>query len=337
MTSPLVRFIERHQDDWDGPVYWLYPCDLEATLQGVRPLRGDRVWVDDCRFLGPLAALGIDAGIGLLPAELDTCAHIVIQYPRARAWFEAVLECAATAPPTATIWVMGHNRSGINSALPAMERVLARAEPDDHARHCVLLKGRPQREGRATAWPPAFTTWADAATGDLQVHSLPGVFSHGHLDAGTRILLQHLPPLRGRVMDMACGAGVLAAVAARQGATVTAVDASVLAVESAQATLAAASLKADIYLSDAWAAVKGTFDLVLCNPPFHQGSDVDITAASDMLGGAARHLSADGELWVVANAFLPYPKLLESHFGSVSSVASDGRFRVYRARSPRVS
>ncbi len=48
------------------------------------------------------------------------------------------------------------------------------------------------------------------AEGPLKVISLPGVFSHGRLDRGSALLLEHLDKLpSGHLLDFGCGAGVL--------------------------------------------------------------------------------------------------------------------------------
>ena len=55
-----------------------------------------------------------------------------------------------------------------------------------------------------------------------------GVFSHGHVDTGTLLLLQQAPPppARGQLLDLGCGAGPIALTLAKRspGATVWAVD-----------------------------------------------------------------------------------------------------------------
>lgn len=336
-ASPLIRFIDRHQDQWDGPVLWLYPSDLEATLHGVQADRGDRVWVEDCRFLAPLALAGVDAQIGLQVDGLQDARHIVIQFPRSKAWFDAIVQCARRGAQGADIWVIGHNRSGVKSAAALMEGHLVRVQEDDHARHCVMVHAQPVGPDAQAGWPPAAATWSIPEAGGLKVVSLPGVFSHGRLDSGTQLLIQHLPTLHGDVLDMACGAGVLAAVAARTGARVKACDASLLAVESTRATLQANGLAGEAFLSDAFAAVSGRFDAIVCNPPFHRGSAVDTEAAEAMLRDAALFLRPTGQLWVVANAFLPYQSVLDSAFAQVRTVANDGKFRVYCAQSPRAA
>ena len=47
-----------------------------------------------------------------------------------------------------------------------------------------------------------------------------GVFSRDGLDAGTRVLLEALPPLSGRVLDLGCGWGALGGVLAKKVADV---------------------------------------------------------------------------------------------------------------------
>ncbi|MDU1269213.1 MAG: 16S rRNA (guanine(1207)-N(2))-methyltransferase RsmC, partial [Escherichia coli] len=47
--------------------------------------------------------------------------------------------------------------------------------------------------------------------------------------------------------------------------------------------------------------------------------------------GAVRHLNSGGELRIVANAFLPYPDVLDETFGFHEVIAQTGRFKVYRA------
>ncbi|MNP78368.1 Ribosomal RNA small subunit methyltransferase C [compost metagenome] len=51
-----------------------------------------------------------------------------------------------------------------------------------------------------------------------------------------------------------------------------------------------------------------------------------------------KHLPIGGRLRIVANAFLPYPDILDATFGSHEVLAQNGRFKVYQAtvaRAPR--
>ncbi|MEO6570397.1 MAG: methyltransferase, partial [Ilumatobacteraceae bacterium] len=55
-----------------------------------------------------------------------------------------------------------------------------------------------------------------------------GVFSHGHLDTGTSLLLREAPepPARGELLDLGCGSGAIALALSlrRPGSRVWAVD-----------------------------------------------------------------------------------------------------------------
>ncbi len=45
-----------------------------------------------------------------------------------------------------------------------------------------------------------------------------------------------------------------------------------------------------------------------------------------LIRGAVRHLNSGGELRIVANAFLPYPDVLDETFGFHEVIAQTGRF-----------
>jgi 16S rRNA (guanine1207-N2)-methyltransferase len=107
------------------------------------------------------------------------------------------------------------------------------------------------------------------------------------------------------------------------------------AVSSARLTLeaAAAELSAPIEVkaSDVYTSVEGEFDLILSNPPFHQGMENDETVPRRIIEGAPQLLKRGGSLLLVANSFLPYPNLLDRAFGSHRTLAKNSRFTVYQA------
>ena len=73
-----------------------------------------------------------------------------------------------------------------------------------------------------------------------------------------------------RVLDMGCGAGANAVLAARTGATVLGVDVNPAAVEASRANAARNGVAdgTDFAVSDLFDAVEGDFDLVVIDPPF---------------------------------------------------------------------
>jgi len=169
------------------------------------------------------------------------------------------------------------------------------------------------------------------------------LFSRERLDIGTRFLLEQMPLTEGpgRIADLGCGNGVIGLMAAQANpeAEVFFVDESFMAVDAARENLKQLDTQLRRFhfivgnsLTDFEAA---GLDLVLCNPPFHQQQAVGDRVAAQMFRDAARALQAEGELWVVANRHLNYPRLLKRHFGRVETHAANRKFVVLRAAVPR--
>ena len=136
-----------------------------------------------------------------------------------------------------------------------------------------------------------------------------------------------------RIADLGCGAGVLSVAFARHSPKIrlTLCDVSAPAVEASRATLAANGVEGVVFASNVFSEVKGRFDMIISNPPFHDGMQTSLDAAQTLIRGAVRHLNSGGELRIVANAFLPYPDVLDETFGFHEVIAQTGRFKVYRA------
>ncbi|MFZ7129297.1 16S rRNA (guanine(1207)-N(2))-methyltransferase RsmC [Avibacterium avium] len=230
------------------------------------------------------------------------------------------------------VLIIGENRSGVRSA-EKMLSPFGEIGKIDSARRCGLyhfcLKNPPHFD-LAKYWK----SYQHAQLGDLTIFSLPGVFSAAELDVGTALLLSTLDrPLKGRVLDMGCGAGVIGSYIKQHNPSVNLVmtDIHALAIASAERTLAENQLEADVLASNVFSQIEGKFDLIISNPPFHDGVDTAFRAVSELIQQAKWHLNEGGELRIVANAFLPYADLLDQHFGSHQVLAKTNKFKVYSA------
>ena len=76
----------------------------------------------------------------------------------------------------------------------------------------------------------------------------------------------------------------------------------------------------------------GTMDLLLCNPPFHQGTTVGDFVARQMFRDAHRVLRPGGLLRVVGNSHLRYESVLGRPFGSSEVLARNPKFTIVDAR-----
>lgn len=180
---------------------------------------------------------------------------------------------------------------------------------------------------------------AAARVDGLELRAYAGTFGGARLDAGTRLLLTHLPPtLPGGTsddpwLDLACGNGVIGAwLAVRHpDARVRSSDPSAVAVASARATLAAngVSGRVEVVRADALdGRADASASVVTLNPPFHSGAAVTDRIAPHLFADAARVLRPGGELWCVWNSPLGYRGELERLVGPTRQVARDPRFTV---------
>ncbi|EOB9997035.1 16S rRNA (guanine(1207)-N(2))-methyltransferase RsmC [Cronobacter sakazakii] len=330
--SPASEVLLRHSDDFTESRV-LFAGDMQDDL----PARFDTAqsrahtqqfhhWQVLSKPMGDNARYGLVADAEIV-ADSDT---LIYYWPKNKpeAQFQ-LMNLLSLLPVGTDVFVIGENRSGVRSA-EAMLEAYCTLNKVDSARRCGLYHGRleKQPEFNADSW------WGEYQVDDLTIKTLPGVFSRDGLDVGSDLLLSTLSPhTKGKVLDVGCGAGVLAAVLASHSPKVrlTLCDVSAPAVEASRATLAANGFEGEVVASNVFSEIKGRFDMIISNPPFHDGMETSFEAAQTLIRSAVRHLNIGGELRIVANAFLPYPNVLDETFGNHEVLAQTGRFKVYRA------
>lgn len=243
---------------------------------------------------------------------------------------------AALLPSGGELLLAGANKGGIKSALKLLAGF---GEPVkiDSARHCSLYSVTLTQAVPPFAladWQQQFTLSVAGET--LNVVSLPGVFSHGELDGGTRLLLENLPRVKnGRLLDFGCGAGVIGAFLAKKApqAQVEMLDVSALAVAASRLTLAANGLEnATVTPSNGLTALTGRFHQIITNPPFHTGVATDYSATEGFLAQVPKRLVQGGDMVLVANRFLKYEPLLKAGFAKLETLAENNQFKVLYSR-----
>ncbi|GAD90837.1 ribosomal RNA large subunit methyltransferase G [Vibrio halioticoli NBRC 102217] len=185
------------------------------------------------------------------------------------------------------------------------------------------------------------TTW-DVPEHNMQLNNLANVYSGESLDLGARFILEHLPQgsKHKNIIDLGCGNGVLSVKLGRNNplSTITSVDESFMAVESARMNVTANVDNPERYTFLANNCLedfkKDSYDLVVCNPPFHQQNTVTDHIAWQMFCDAHNVLETAGELLVVGNGHLGYLAKLTRLFGKgrVSVVASNKKFVILSAK-----
>ncbi|WP_336778458.1 16S rRNA (guanine(1207)-N(2))-methyltransferase RsmC [Pantoea sp. USHLN256] len=330
--TPASEVILRHSDEFTARNV-LFAGDLQDDLPAQLETASSRVhtqqyhhWQNLSHRLGERAVYSMVA----TAADVEGCDTLVYYWSKNKPEAQFQLQnLLSLLPVGCDIFVVGENRSGVRSAEGMLE-AWATLEKVDSARRCGLYHGRLDKQPSFDASGYGNTYQLD----DLTIHTLPGVFSRDGLDIGSDLLLSTLTPhFRGKVLDIGCGSGVLATVMAKVSPRVRLwlCDVHAAAIEASKATLAANELEGEVFASNVFSDVTGRFDMIISNPPFHDGLQTSLEAANTLIRGALKHLNSGGELRIVANAFLPYPQILDETFGNHEVLAQTGRFKVYRA------
>jgi 16S rRNA (guanine1207-N2)-methyltransferase len=234
------------------------------------------------------------------------------------------------------VYVVGQKTEGIKSQGPTIEEFIGNIKSSESARHSTLYQATMQKPPQGKI----LSEWAQEFAFDLngqsyKAVSLPGVFSYGRLDEGTRILLDNAQVDDGvKVLDWGCGSGVIGLVLKKTlpNLSVDMVDSNALAVEAAKMTMSRNNLSSDrIWVSDVFSEVSDTYDLIISNPPFHSGVKTKYSMVEDFIEQARQRLKPQGKLVLVANSFLRYKPLISQSFGHCKIIAESPAYKVYEA------
>ncbi len=173
--------------------------------------------------------------------------------------------------------------------------------------------------------------------------SKPGLFGWDKLDQGSAFLAEHLPELwtglsteQPRVLDLGCGYGYLSVKAHQQGAVaVTATDNNAAALLACQHNFDRLQISGRVLGDDCGASLTERFDLLLCNPPFHQGFALEGELTERFVATAARLTAFDGVAAFVVNQFIPLERKAQGLFTEIDTFADNGSFKLVRLARPR--
>lgn len=289
--------------------------DLPRDTQVVQPFKP---------FHDHFASLGFAA-----VAEVDAaCQDAIVFLPRAKALARALIHQACTRA-SGLVVVDGAKTDGVDSILKDVRKRAPVEGPLSKAHGKIFWF----RSG-----PQAFADWAAPKAQMVDGYrTAPGVFSADGIDPASALLLQALPEKLGpRVADLGAGWGYLSAELLKRDriTCLHLVEADHTALDCARANVTDDG--AAFHWADAvtWKASESC-DTVIMNPPFHTSRSADPALGQGFITAAARNLTRNGDLWMVANRHLPYEATLAETFAHVEEVAGDNRFKVFHASRPR--
>lgn len=178
-------------------------------------------------------------------------------------------------------------------------------------------------------------------------NSKPGLFGWQKIDSGSAYLTETLKAIHAnnplsskRLLDLGCGYGYLSLtltleILKKTPKTLVLTDNNAAALIAAKYNCNAHNLNATVIPANAGHGINEEFDMIVCNPPFHQGFAVEGDLTTKFLNAAARVLTTKGVAFFVVNSFIPLHKKAKAHFVACTMLANNGRFSVYQLREPK--
>ncbi len=290
---------------------------------------------DELNALGLDDALMIESDVDLFQTLSAPAASAVVFLPKSKPLIYMTLALVSNmVAPDGLIVLGGTNDAGIRSAKDAFEKYIGPVDQKIVGNHSALYVGKNKKAPGGKTWQD-FLSFFRLEYGDVTIEAakLPGVFSAGELDEGTKLLLDNIPYDRTSVLDVGCGAGLIGAIYKKKNpaAQVTMSDSSPFAIKATEQTLAKNKIKADVILSNVFEKIPGHFDLIVTNPPFHKGIGTDYSFIETFARDAKSMLNKGGAVYLVANSFLAYQPTLERYIGPTEIVIENPKFRVFKS------
>jgi len=172
----------------------------------------------------------------------------------------------------------------------------------------------------------------------ITIYSKPGLFGWNKIDQGSAFLIEQLPTFLSSleqppssVLDLGCGYGYLTLMT--KGLPLKerfATDNNAAALRAAEANFRANQLEVEVVADNCGQGIDRQFDMVLCNPPFHQGFNIDSRLTEKFLQQARCHLSSKGAALFVVNQFIPLERKASQYFDKVEILADNRSFKLVR-------
>ncbi|MFB2538729.1 methyltransferase [Acinetobacter sp. c3-l95] len=265
--------------------------------------------------------------------------NVIIFVPKAKALLHYIIhQLIQTLDLNSNIYLVGEKNAGIEGSSKQLKDY-GKVFKIDSARHCQLwqfnFKSNIKDEFKYQAeqygiqdYDLNLKDFMNEKNIQLNIQSMAGVFSQNRLDIGTAQLLPFLNQVKsGKILDFGCGSGIMGLILAKLNPNnhIVAVDVDAFALHSTRLNFEKHGLSqqlttiaiTDIQNLSQQAEFQHAFDVIISNPPFHQGVKTDYQASENLCEHSKKLLNNHGELWLVFNDFLNYPNLLKTYFSEI--------------------
>lgn len=297
-------------------------------------------WTLTNRFHQPLPARTIfcDFDFSQLPCKQPQ--QVIFRIAKEKAINLHIIEQALQyLPAQGRLMLIGYKNEGINSLKSQLEKEadcqIAASKLGKQLQLLEITSNGPQQLQLSKE---DYTQLQPLQQGEFNFISKPGLFGWKKVDRGSEILIETLQQQAEiqtfrHVLDLGCGYGYLSMQAWQLGFQhIDATDNCAAALIACRANFAALGINGQVLASDCAEQLQQNYDLILCNPPFHQGFDHRQGLTQRFVEQAAAHLRPGGEAYFVTNQFIGIEKLFIKHFTKQQLLVKKEGFKVIHLR-----
>lgn len=174
----------------------------------------------------------------------------------------------------------------------------------------------------------------------LNLLSKAGIYGAEKIDQGSLFLCETVLQYSEnkntqKVLDIGCGYGLISIVLSKAlvNSEFIATDNNITATALCELNFANNGVAGSVILDDCAHTIESKqFDLIVSNPPFHQGFETSENLTLRFLAATERLLTKNGEAWFVMNRFLKIESLAKRTSLQMDLMSENTQFKVLRFR-----
>ncbi|WP_372862755.1 methyltransferase [Spongiibacter sp.] len=341
MNDAPLQQLYRQLAQLDGPLWWFADEQVNDDLPALR--EDCQVFCNRCDTAAALREVGFAVSLGdfAVPQKLDVAPQAVVyRVSKERPLVHLLINAAMQALPVGgQLLLSGYKNDGLKGYADKIAKVFDAERKIKKCDAGAYLATITKRGERNVALPDKNYRQLRLISESPALYSKPGIYGWQKIDRGSALLIEQLPRfLQGlssppqRAADIGCGYGYLAVMAAAElpDCEWLLTDNNATALLACEKNSAEHGLRAELHLADCADGLQGPVDIVLCNPPFHQGFAVEGELTERFLQAAHRLLKRNGQALFVVNQFIPLQRKAEGLFPAVELLGEAEGFRVFR-------
>lgn len=268
---------------------------------------------------------------------------VYLRVPKSKALLNhLILEAMRILMPKGRLICVGFNDEGIKNTFKKIEKAFGELIEQELLGKGLRIAEFSLIQPKADQIEDRAYTSIKSIPNDLSLNlsSKAGIYGADKIDQGSLFLcdtvLEHCGAIAfDKILDIGCGNGLISLVLSKAftSSEFIATDNNVTAVALCELNFANNSVKGSVVLDDCAESIESKqFDLIVSNPPFHQGFDTSENLTIRFLAATERLLTKKGEAWFVMNRFLKIESLAKRTTLQLDLMSENSQFKILRFR-----